>query len=133
MLSQRDLDVLAILFSVEKSLTATEIVEQKRGLTQSTVTAVLRKLLKDRLVEVDGVTHSGKVLSRMYKPTEKSLQAVTDYFVTMYGMFADVVSMSDMCRCIFGIDSENAEINKREMAQLKKFLKEYERSLKETS
>ena len=133
MLSQRDLDVLAILFSAEKSLTATEIVEQKRGLTQSTVTAVLRKLLKDRLVEVDGVTHSGKVLSRMYKPAEKSLQAVTDYFVTMYGMFADVVSMSDMCRYIFGIDSENAEINKKQMAQLKKFLKEYERSLKETS
>ena len=133
MLNQRDLDVLAILFSAEKSLTATEIVEYKRGLTQSTVTAVLRKLLKDGLVEVDGVTHSGKVLSRTYKSSEKSLQAVTDYFVKMYGMFADVVSMSDMCRCIFGIDSENVEINKKEMAQLKKFLKEYERSLKETS
>ena len=125
MLSQRELDVLAILLSAEKSLTATEIVWRKQGLTQSTVTAVLRKLLRDRLVEVDGLTHSGKVLSRMYKPAEKSLQAVMDYFVTMYGMFADVVPVCDMWHYIFCIDGENAEPDKKEIAQLKMFLKEY--------
>ena len=133
MLNQRDLDVLSILWSAEKSLTATEIVERKKGLTQSTVTAVLRKLLKDNLVEVDGVTHSGKVLSRKYKPSDKSLQAVTDYFKSMYSRFSDVVSMSDMCRYIFRMDDDNAEVNKKEIAQLKKYLREYERGLKETS
>ena len=44
-----------------------------------------------------------------------------------------VVSMSDMFRYIFRMDDDNAEVNKKEIAQLKKFLKEYERGLKETS
>ena len=71
-LNQRELDVLNILWKSEEPMTSTEIVNEMRGLTQSTVIAVLRKLLKDNLVEVCGVTHSGKVLSRTYRPTEAS-------------------------------------------------------------
>ena len=129
MLSQRELDVLSILWSAEKSLTVTEIVEQKKGLTQSTVTAILRKLLNNGLVEVDGLTHSGRVLSRMYKPNEKSLQVVLNYFGSMYSRFSDVISISDMCRYIYGMDGDNGEVMKKEIAQLEEYLKEYERSL----
>lgn len=69
-LNPRELDVLNILWKSEEAMTSTDIVNEMRGLTQSTVIAVLRKLLKDDLVEVCGVTHSGKVLSRTYRPTE---------------------------------------------------------------
>ena len=60
-----------------------QIVGKKEGLTQSTVTAVLRNLLRAGLVEVDGVTHSGKVLSRMYKPSATCKQEITEYFQEM--------------------------------------------------
>ena len=61
-LNPRELDVLNILWSTDKEMTSTDIVNEMRGLTQSTVIAVLRKLAKDGFVEVAGVTHSGKVL-----------------------------------------------------------------------
>lgn len=126
MLSQRDLDVLSILWAADRGLTATEIVEQKKGLTQSTVTAVLRKLLKDKLVEVVGVTHSGRVLSRMYRPSEKSLQAILDYLKAFYVRFSGVVSMSEICRHILEIDREDEERMQEEIMQLKKFLQDFE-------
>ncbi len=60
-LNPRELEVLKILHESERALTSTEIVNSGAELTQSTVQAVLRKLLANELVEVQGVTHSGNV------------------------------------------------------------------------
>lgn len=65
-LNPRELEVLKILHENERALTSTEIVNSGEELTQSTVQAVLRKLLAAELVEVQGVTHSGNVLSRTF-------------------------------------------------------------------
>lgn len=45
----------------DRAFTSSEIVSTGTGLAQSTVGAVLRKLLAAGLVEMQGVTHSGKV------------------------------------------------------------------------
>lgn len=58
MMNPRELDVLDILWKSEEPMMATDIVNAgglDSGLTQSTVTAVLRKLLNAQLVEVVGV------------------------------------------------------------------------------
>lgn len=96
----RELDVLNILWKSDEAMMATDIVNAKPELTQSTVTAVLRKLLKDELVEVVGVTHSGRVLSRTYKATEKSKQVIMDYFLELYAGFKDVVKPKEICEAI---------------------------------
>ena len=75
-MNPRELDVLNILWRSDEPMMATDIVNAKLGLTQSTVTAVLRKLLADNLVEVVGITHSGRVLSRTYRPTEASRELI---------------------------------------------------------
>lgn len=67
-MNQRELDVLEVLWNTNTEMTATDIVNTRKGLTQSTVIAVLRKLTSDGLVDVAGVTHSGKVLS-MHLPS----------------------------------------------------------------
>ena len=54
MMNPRELDVLNILWKSEAPMMATDIVNAGEGLTQSTVTAVLRKLLNAKLVEVVG-------------------------------------------------------------------------------
>lgn len=99
-MNERDLDVLNILWKSEEPMMATDIAEKKRDLTQSTVTTVLRKLLKDGLVEVTGVTHSGRVLSRTYRPTEKSKQSILDHFLKQYSLFKDVIAPEEMCAAI---------------------------------
>ena len=96
-MNPRELDVLNILWKSEEPMMATDIVNAGEGLTQSTVTAVLRKLLHANLVEVVGVTHSGKVLSRTYRPAKESKELLMKYFLEQYSMFKDVIKPAEMC------------------------------------
>lgn len=127
-LNQRELDVLNILWKTDEPMTSTDIVNEQRGLTQSTVIAVLRKLLKDDLVEVAGVTHSGKVLSRTYRPTPASRDVIMSNFAGDYASFKNVISKSDLCAAILGIEQSPDQM-KAEIAKLKNILKDYEKKL----
>lgn len=109
-------------------MTSTDIVNSMKGLTQSTVIAVLRKFLRDNLVEVCGVTHSGKVLSRTYRPTESSREAIMNNFATDYASFRNVISKSDICAAILHVE-QSPEKMKGEIAKLKEIIKEYEGKL----
>lgn len=127
-LNPRELDVLNILWSTDREMTSTDIVNEMRGLTQSTVIAVLRKLAKDGFVEVAGVTHSGKVLSRTYRPTEASKDYIAQHFAEDYASFTNVISQSDMCAAILQID-QNPEKTKAEINKLKNIIADYEKTL----
>ena len=128
-LNPRELDVLNILWKSGEAMTSTDIVNEMRGLTQSTVIAVLRKLLKEGLVDVDGVTHSGKVLSRTYRPTEASRDIIMDNFATDYASFKDVIAQSDICAAILDVE-EKPEKLKAEIKKLKSIISECEKKMK---
>lgn len=125
MINPRELDVLNILWKSEQPLMATDIVNAGDGLTQSTVTAVLRKLLRAKLVEVAGITHSGKVLSRTYSPTEASREAILQDFTDNYNSFSDVVSKSSLFAALLKTN-DNAEQVKNDISELRAMLKDYE-------
>jgi len=127
-LNPRELDVLNVLWSTDREMTSTDIVNEMRGLTQSTVIAVLRKLSKEGYVEVAGVTHSGKVLSRTYRPTEQSKEYIAQHFTEDYSSFTNVVSQSDMCAAILRI-GKNPEKTKSEISKLREILSDYESKL----
>lgn len=105
---------------------ATDIVNAGDGLTQSTVTAVLRKLLHAKLVEVAGVTHSGKVLSRTYRPTEASRDVIMQDFADNYTCFRDIISKGSLFAALLKTDGNAQEVQK-DLAEMKRMLKEYER------
>lgn len=128
-LNPRELDVLNILWRSEEAMTSTDIVNEMRGLTQSTVIAVLRKLLKEGLVEVDGVTHSGKVLSRTYRPTAASKEIIMDNFAADYASFKDVIAQSDICAAILHVE-EHPDRLKAEIKKLKSIISDCEKKLK---
>lgn len=102
MINQRELEILDILWRASKPLMVTEIIDADPGkkLTQSTVTAVVRKLLNNGLVEVCGVEHSGKVLSRTYKPTMKSRDLIVENIVEMYGSIRHIVSPNELAKIL---------------------------------
>lgn len=104
-MNQREMDVLNILWKSDKPMIATDIVNAEKSLTQSTVTAVLRKLLREKKVEVTGVTHSGKVLSRIYKPTEESRISLINHFVDQYKRFQHVIPLDELCAAIKASDN----------------------------
>lgn len=128
-MNPRELDVLDILWKSDEPMMATDIVNAKIGLTQSTVTAVLRKLLQDNLVEVVGITHSGRVLSRTYRPTEASRDIILKDFTESYNSFSNVINESTICAAILTTDKA-PEKAKAEIKKLKSILSDYEKSLK---
>lgn len=127
-MNPRELDVLDILWKSDDPLTSTDIVNNGHGLTQSTVIAVLRKFLKADLVEVAGVTHSGKVLSRTYRPTEASREVLLQNFTESYVSFSNVISKSAICAAIMQTD-DNPTHAKKEIEKLKAILEDFEKNL----
>ena len=117
MINERDLDVLNILWESEEPMLVVDIVARKKGLTQSTVTAVLRKLLKEELVEVTGVTHSGRALGRVYRPTERSREVLLADFLELYNRFSSVISEAEICAKIL-CGSKNEDKIKAEYRRL---------------
>lgn len=128
-MNPRELDVLNILWKSDEPMMATDIVNARIGLTQSTVTAVLRKLLNEELVEVAGITHSGRVLSRTYRPTETSRDLILQNFTDEYNSFRFVIPASTLCASIL-TSGENPENTKKEIKALKALLAEYEKKNK---
>ncbi len=99
-MNQRELEVLNIIYAEGKPLMSTDIVNCKRDLTQSTVIAVLRKLLAMGAVEVSGVTHSGKVLSRTYAPGPKAKEKISQYYEEELARTKNILSMEEISEII---------------------------------
>ena len=100
MIHPRELEILNILWGSEKALTSMDITDAGKGLSQSTVQAILRKLLKNDMVTVDGITHSGNVLSRTYRPTERSKEVVLQQFVEQYKGISNIVGKGEVIKAL---------------------------------
>lgn len=98
-MNKRELQILNILFSSNKPMMVTDIIRQQ-DLTQSTVTAVIRGMLENGYVEVSGQEHSGKVLSRMYKPTLKAKEAVLEYLGSLYKTCEAIIPLDELFQYI---------------------------------
>lgn len=75
-LSERQLQVMEILWNADDSMTSKEIFE-KCDFSRNTVDASIRRLLKLNYIEACSIVYSGTVLSRAYKSIltkEKFLQ-----------------------------------------------------------
>lgn len=96
MLSEREIDMLNILWQMKKPMTCSDIVAEKRELTQNTGTAVIRRLLAEGLIEIHGTTYCGRVLGRTYVPTPKSREVILQEFVELYKRFKDVIPLSEL-------------------------------------
>lgn len=128
-LNPRELEVLKILHESERALTSTEIVNSGAELTQSTVQAVLRKLLANELVEVQGVTHSGNVLSRTFGPTAKSRDVLTEKFLQDYKSFRSIISMQTAVAGMFKLNDDESK-KEKDIKDLEKLLANLKRQKK---
>ena len=118
-LNPRELEVLKILHENERALTSTEIVNSGEELTQSTVQAVLRKLLAAELVEVQGVTHSGNVLSRTFGATSKSKEVLTEMFLGEIRSFHSIIDKMDILAGMMELEEDGP----KKEAELDKMIK----------
>ncbi len=118
-LNPRELEVLKILHENERALTSTEIVNSGEELTQSTVQAVLRKMLAAELVEVQGVTHSGNVLSRTFGATPRSKEVLTEKFLGDIRSFHSIIDKMDILAGMMELEEDGP----KKEAELDKMIK----------
>lgn len=126
MLNTRELDILNILWNSGVPMTSSDIVNAGNGLSQSTVQAVLRKLLNANLVKVSGITHSGNVLSRQYEPEASSKDIILHQFLEDYRNFSNIISKEELLTSIVKL-SDDTEIRKSEIKELKRVLTSLEK------
>ncbi|MCM1118693.1 MAG: MarR family transcriptional regulator [bacterium] len=120
-LNPRELEVLKVIHESGRALTSSEIVNLGTGLTQSTVQAVLRKLLAAGMVDVQGITHSGKVLSRNFGTTAKANEAVLRKFLDEYRCFRTIISKRAIVASMFETD-DNASRGIEDIEEMEQLL-----------
>ena len=99
MKNEREQEILNILWASDHEMSSLDIVETS-SLSQSTVQSVLRKLLKENLIEVVSITHSSNVLTRTFKPTLKSKELILQQYVGQYATIQDIISLEEVIECL---------------------------------
>lgn len=123
-LTDREMDILNILWSSVNPLIASEIANIDPSLTINTIQVVLRNLLKKGLIEVADIVYSGTVLCRSYRPTEESKDFTLQNFISE---FKNIKSISTPRLVASLLEHEkNEEVV---IAELEKLLEERKRNL----
>ena len=87
-LTNKEHELLQILWDTDQALTAKQIVDNYPGLVMSTTQTTLRNLLKRNLIRVDKVDFSGRALSRTYAAN----LTMEEYIVKQYPKM-DIVAL----------------------------------------
>lgn len=82
-ISEREKDIMYVLWHTEESLTASLIAEKGNGLSINTVQAAVRSLMKKGYIEIADIVYSGTVLTRSYRPIVSAEQYAAYQLQTM--------------------------------------------------
>ena len=107
--NRRELEILNILYSSDQALTSAQIVRAGDGLTQSTVQAVIRKLMADDMIEEKGVTYSGNVLSRTFGVTERSREVLNQHFINYFRTYKSIIGLRALIEGILEMEEDETE------------------------
>ena len=128
-LTNREYDILKILWTSEDALTASGISEQGDRISINTVQATLKKLLKRDLIHVDQIVYSGTVLSRAYRPSVSQEDfELKRYVSNMKRIQGNDFSCSQFVASFLGQESNRQKI-RQEIDQLELLLAQKKQEL----
>ncbi|WP_077612173.1 BlaI/MecI/CopY family transcriptional regulator [Clostridium sp. Marseille-P2415] len=96
LLTEREMDVMRILWDSKKPLVASEIAKTGVSLSNNTVQSVLRKLLTKKYIEVADIVYSGTVLTRSYKPAVSKGDLLVEQFVNQFKKNEDSIPIPSL-------------------------------------
>ena len=105
MLHPREIQILNDIAKLDTPAISQDIAIRTR-ISQSTVQAVLRKMLAEGYIENVGVTHSGNVIARQFVLTDKVKEEVLQQIVDFYFSVKDIVSIDDVCDALQNIKND---------------------------
>ena len=130
-LTNREYDILKILWTSEDALTASGISERGGGISINTVQATLKKLLQRELIHVDQIVYSGTVLSRAYRPSMSQEDFETRRYVdNMSRIQGEDFSCSQFVAAFLGQEKDHQKVWK-EIGELESLLARKKQEIKE--
>ena len=107
-MNPKELEVLKLLLRSENAMSLPDILNVQPTLVKSTTAASLAKLLKDELIEVAGIGHSGKVICRTYRPTEHSRKFLAEKISILSATWYP----NPTCACVCSVQTKTRKLQK---------------------
>lgn len=126
-LTNREMDVMKILWASENPLVASDITKIDESLSSNTVQSVLRSLLKKKLIEVAEIVYSGTVLTRSYKPAVSNKDLLVNQFVDQFKKNETIIPIPNLVATLL----KHEKNEKAVIEQLEELLKERRKLLDE--
>jgi predicted transcriptional regulator len=120
LLTDREMDVMKILWSSKEPLVASEIAKKGDSLSNNTVQSVLRKLLEKKYIVVADIVYSGTVLTRSYKPIVLKKDLLLEQFVSQFNKDDDTIPIPSLVGTLL----KHEKNEKETIEKLEKLLEE---------
>lgn len=127
-ITNRDLDILNILWESPEPLTASEICQKNNDLTMNTIQAVLRKLLRNGFIEVADVVYSGTVLCRSYRPVMSSDEFALSKITADYKTYGKNLCKTSLVASLLDIEDNPRQIM-ADIQDLENLIAEYKKKI----
>lgn len=121
-ISQKEKEVILILWREKKGLTASGIREKSDRLKLNTIQVALRSLLKKGYIKIADIVYSGTVLTRCYQYTISAEEYAADQIRSMQ---RDVLDFSVLC-FVDHLRKDNADESLDQLASIIRKQKEQE-------
>ena len=125
-MNPKDLEVLKLILRSETPMALPDVLNAKPSLVKSTTAASLAKFLREGLIEVAGIGHSGKVICRTYRATKHAQEFLTENMVKDFCEVNDLISKADLCMCLLRMNKD-PETSQKELAEIRAALDKFEK------
>lgn len=125
LLTDREMDIMQILWNSKKPLVASEITKKDESLSNNTVQSVLRKLMAKKYIEVADIVYSGTVLTRSYKPVVSKKDLIIQQFINQFNKIEDSITIPSLVGTLL----KHERNEKETIEKLEKLLEERKKIL----
>ncbi|MEY8353191.1 BlaI/MecI/CopY family transcriptional regulator [Lachnospiraceae bacterium 54-53] len=112
-LTQKEMDVMGILWQSNKPLVASEITKINEALNINTVQAVIRKLLDKNIIKVSDIVYSGTVLTRSYLPTLSKRDLMAQQLISQFQKDGDKITIPNLVTTLLKHEKNEKEVIKQ--------------------
>lgn len=130
-LTNRELEVMRILWAAEKPLMVSEIVQKDKNGTIYSVQRIIQNLIKKDMVAVEGIAYNKKALGRTFKPLVSSEVIELNNIQEMLGnMVSKDITASHLIAAL--LPSNNDEKTLNELNNLEEIIRERKKQILES-
>ena len=130
-LTNRELEVMRILWAAEKPLMVSEIVQKDKNGTIYSVQRIIQNLIKKDMVAVEGIAYNKKALGRTFKPLVSSEVIELSNIQEMLGnMVSKDITASHLIAALLPSDNDEKTLN--ELNNLEEIIRERKKQILES-